>query len=219
MQQVKVTFELIAKDIGTVFGKVFATKPYIAILNALGAIMFIDQEISDHYLEFIRNFNFTFLNVGDYSLPLGGVNLAFFRVSERAIVVIYTKMGFTGQLLAFKSRMYEWAPKIDELIGEITCPTMRSIQNAPVEPAPAIIESAPSTEKKGKGFREFPVLTRKLDGKEKFPLEVAQVLHSCDGKHSIEEICQESNIPRIKVKDILQEYQKKKWIELKRILE
>ncbi|MHA1130628.1 MAG: hypothetical protein ACTSQI_06585 [Candidatus Helarchaeota archaeon] len=224
MQDEQEYFYQITKEIQDVFGKIFATRPYIAILDGLGNILHIDEPLSNQHLNFIQEFvqkNFSFLKVGDYSFPLGGINLGFFKVSPKAIICLYTSKGLSGQLLAFKARMHEWSAKIDEKIGDLSIPTksifseskqeeVKSVEPATTAPKPALGMK--------KGFRDVPVLIKKLRGKEKFPIEVAQVLNLCDGKHSIEEICMKTNYNIVKVKDILYEYEKKKWIKHKRIL-
>lgn len=209
------SFYKIAKEIANIFGKIFASRPYIAIVDATGKVLFKEDQLNTH-LEYIQNFvkaNFNLLHVGDHSLPLGGVNLAFFKVSPKAIIVIYITKGFTGQLLAFRSRMQEWSPKIDELIGDVVMPS------TPVQEVPETVERAQSrTATAPQSFRKLPVLTKKLDGKEKFPIEVATVLQFCDGKHSVEEICEKTNYLKVKINQILVEYQKKKWLDFKKVM-
>ena len=211
------SFYEIAKEIVNIFGKIFAARPYIAILDANGNIFFKEDQLKAH-IDYIQNFvkaNFNLLEVGDHSLPLGGVNLAFFKVSPKAIIVIYITKGFTGQLLAFRSRMQEWSAKIDELIGPITL--LQDLSPAPKKEI--IAESSQS----GSGtltqsLKRLPMLVKKLDGKEKFPIEVATILQFCDGKHSVEEICEKTSYPKVKVNQIISEYQKKKWVDLKKVM-
>ena len=213
-------FKVISQEIADIFGRIFASRPYIAILDGLGNIYYIDMQLSELYLEFIQDFikkNFSLLNIGDHSFPLGGVNLGIFKISPKATVTLYTTNGYTGQLLAFKSRMFDWSQKIDSLIGNIDIPTIPN----PIEDT--LIIQEPSTqspnEKLSKGYKEYPVLTKELSGKEKFPIDVARILSFCDGKHTIERICGKTEYSRLRVREVLSEYQKKKWITVKRILE
>lgn len=212
-------FYEIAKEIVNVFGKIFAARPYIAVLDALGNVRHIDEPLSESHLNFVQDFvrkSCNLLKVGDYSFPLGGINLGFFKISEKAVIVLYTTKGFTGQLLAFKARMHDWSQKIDELIGEIDVQA-ETIAEAVTPQAAETTEIKPPVETK-KYFRDFPILIKDLTGKEKFPMEVAQVLNLCDGKHSIEDICMELEFNIIHVKDILAVHEKKKWIKIKRVL-
>ncbi|HUX99215.1 MAG TPA: hypothetical protein VMV49_06640 [Candidatus Deferrimicrobium sp.] len=217
MQDEKDYLYAISNEIVNIFGRIFATKPYIAILDGIGNIHHVDEPFSEH-LEFIKDFvnkNFKFLQVGDYSFPLGGVNLGFFKISPKAVIVLYTTKGFIGQLLAFKARMHEWSQKIDEVIGDINIP-VESVQNIVSEESKLIEERAAI--KKRKLLRDVPILIKKISGKEKFSIDTAQVLNFCDGENSIEDICMTSNYNIVKVKEILWELEKKKWIAIKRLL-
>jgi len=215
MTQKTESFYNIAKEIATIFGKIFASRPYIAILDSLGNVVFKEEQLNMH-VEYIQNFvkaNFNLLQVGDHSLPLSGVNLALFKVSPKAILVIYISKGFSGQLLAFRARMQEWSQKIDDLIGEVAIPSM------PIEEVPEKLEGVQSeTATVTQSFKKLPLLIKKLDGKEKFPIEVATVLRFCDGEHSIEEICEKTKYPKVKVNSIIREYNQKKWLDLKKVL-
>lgn len=217
MTQDPESFYGIAKEIANIFGKIFASRPYIAIVDGLGNICYKEPQLDTH-LEYIQNFvkaNFNLLEVGDHSLPLGGVNLAFFKVSPKAVIVIYISKGFVGQLLAFRSRAQEWSKKIDELIKVDITPTIQ-IEAMPAPKKMEKSEGAPAGT--GASLRRLPLLIKKLDGKEKFPIEVATVLQFCDGQHSVEEICAKTNYPKVKVNQIITEYQKKKWVELKKVM-
>jgi len=214
------SFYEVAKEIENIFGKIFAARPYVAIIDAQGAVRYTEPQLDSH-LSYIQNFiksNFNLLKVGDHSLPLGGVNLAFFKVSSKAIIVIFTQKGFTGQLLAFRSRMLEWSSKLDELIGDFVTPI--TPVRLPADGEPEVLESTPSGSAVTvtQGFKKIPVLMKQLDGKEKFPIEVATILQFCDGKHSVEEICEKTSYPKVKVNQIIMEYQKKKWLDLKKVL-
>ncbi|MHA1130655.1 MAG: hypothetical protein ACTSQI_04810 [Candidatus Helarchaeota archaeon] len=214
-------FYEIVKDISSLCGTIIGTRPYVGIIDGSGTIHYRDDPLEE-YIEFIKNFcvsNFHLLNVGDHSLPLGGINLAFFKISEKAVVILYIKKGRSGQLLAFKAHMDKWTSKINELIGEITIlsPSIQ-IQPGAEEPEPEIFEAQQISKPQSRGLRTIPILMRKLTGKEKFPLDVATVFQYCDGEHSIEEICQLTDYPRLKVDNIIRIYQKKKWVEVKRML-
>ncbi|NVM27882.1 MAG: hypothetical protein HWN65_03485 [Candidatus Helarchaeota archaeon] len=71
---------------------------------------------------------------------------------------------------------------------------------------------------KGRSFKDLPVLNKKLS-EQKISFEAGQILKFCDGKHTIEEICYETDYNKLKVKEVIREYQRKKWIEIKRVLE
>lgn len=241
------SFENIAKEILVNVGKLLATRPYIAIANISGTIQYIDPPL-EIYAKFIQNFvynNFNLLGIGEHSLPLGGVNLAFFKISAQAIVVLYTLKGITGQLLAFKPKMFDWSTRIDQLMGGVAAPIPTPSPTPTFSPAPSpapqypvtsratVPEAAASVASAARttpssteaaapgtkaGLKTVPFLMKKLTGKEKFPLEDAQILQFCDGTNSIEDICIKTGYPRLKVDEVIRDYQKRKWIELKRIV-
>jgi hypothetical protein len=215
VQTVEEQFYAIAKEIVTVFSKIFASRPYVAILDALGKIYYMDKGSFEPHVEFIQEFvksNFKLLNVGDHSLPLGGINLAIFKISPKAAVALSTAKGYSGQLLAFKTNMFNWSPKIDELIGDIDIP----VQSAPIELVPE--EPAPQVEKKQKLSKKIPILLKDMDKKTKLPMEALRVFQFCDGKRSVDEICAASGLPKVKVNHILRQYINKKWIEIKKVM-
>jgi len=217
-------FYEVALDISKQVGKLLVSRCYVAILDLFGTLRYADEPLipfSEFMKEFVKS-NVNLLTAGDHSLPLGGVNLAFFKVSDRAMIVLYTDKGYSGQLLTFKSRMFEWSKKIDELIGDIKIPASSvRIQDPSVGIEPEVQDTAsePAEPEKKRGMKTVPILTRKLSGKEKFSLEVAQVLQFCDGTHSINDIQVETGYPLLKINNIIRTYQKKEWITLKRIVE
>lgn len=202
------------------FGKTLVSRPYIAIIDALGNLHYKDSTYLDPHLNFVQNFikdNFKLLAPGDHSIPLGGVNLAIFKISPKASIVIFTPKGFSGQLLSFKAMMFDWSTKIDDLVGDVVIPSDVG-KSTPIK-EPDLQPSSDTAEKEvDKGFKKIPFLLKKVDEKAKFPIEVAKVLQFCDGTHSIDEICAETGFPKVKINHILKEYQMKKWIEFKKIL-
>ncbi len=214
-------FRLIAKEITTDLGKLLVTRPYVAIIDMLGYVHYFDEPL-EQFLEFTQNFvksNFNLLEVGDHSLPLGGVNLAFFKASSKAMIVMYTVKGLTGQLLAFKAKMFEWTERIEALLGDLefpapAIPTETTTIGVVSEPE---VAAAPPRPKK-RGMKTVPFLTKQLSGKEKFSIDVAQILQLCNGDNTVQDICDETGYPLLKINDIIRTYQKKKWIALKRIV-
>ncbi|TFG05778.1 MAG: hypothetical protein EU536_00970 [Promethearchaeota archaeon] len=206
-------FYQIANAIISELGPILSTRPYVAIVDFLGHFRYIDAEL-ESYHEFIQNFaksNFFLLHIGDHSLPLS-INLAFFRVSKKALIVIFIKKGLIGQLLAFKARMLKYQDQIDALISEeipdtpLVIPTVTNDLTIPEEPE--VIESA---EPKA---QIIPVLLKQIDKKAKFPLNEVVILNYCDGKNSIEDIMREGNIDKTEVWRILDKYKKKDWIKI-----
>lgn len=224
MSNKKDDFYIITKEILNEFTQLFVSRPYFAVIDLNAKIHHLDNSPLNQYLDLIQSFvqnNFNLLKVGDHSFPLGGVNLCFFKVSSKAILIIYTAEGPSGQLLSFKHKMFKWTQRIDDLIGEIEIePPTLQIQEDSIEKESEVMVKSDKLilEKDVKGFNDIPVLKRELTGKEKFPLGVAQILQLCDGKHSIDDICNETNHKKVMVNQVIKEYQNKKWIEMKRVL-
>ncbi len=213
--------ERLVKNIRASYSKLFVTTAYIAIVDAVGTFHYLDTRAFDEHLYFIQNYvkdNFTLMTVGDCTIPFGGISLAFFKVSPKAIIVLYAPKGPSGQLLGFKIKMHEWAEQIDELIGDLdTQPKTPSLQQScPKDLETVPTPSVPPMEKKVDSIKQVPLLIRPLSSKEKFPLEDTQVLQYCDGTSSIAEICALTNFPLLKVELIVRQYQKKNWLKILR---
>ena len=218
-------FYKIAKDILRNSSQLFVSRPYIAIIDRTAEVHYIDDFYPlEQYKKFLRHFireNYSLLRIGDHSMPLGGTNLGIFRLSDKAFVILYLEKGPSGQLLSFKARMNEWAQDIDNLIGDISIDpleelkkSIESVEKEELKPTNVVFKR----DIEGKGFKEIPFLVKKLSGKEKFGDEEARVVGLCDGVHSVEDICNEIKIPKIKVKEIIKQYQKKNWVEMKRLI-
>lgn len=189
----------IVKIIKDEIGRLLGTNIQCAIVSADGTINYIDPEIkkfSDFIISFTKG-NFTLLQPGDHSLPLSGTNIAFFKVTQKSLVILNSDKGPVGQLLAFKGRMQKYGEKIDTLLEA------------------AIVEE--ETKASAKAAVRVPVLTVSISNK-KFGMEEAKVLHLVNGENTISDICEKTNIPQLKVDEILRRYQKKGWIKLKRLI-
>ncbi|MHA1323743.1 MAG: hypothetical protein ACTSRL_13190, partial [Candidatus Helarchaeota archaeon] len=196
------------------------SKIHIAIINAVGTVEYIDSAAFDEYLYFIQNYileNFKKLAVGDVTIPFGGISLAFFKISKKAVIILHSK-GPAGQLLAFKTLMFKWADRIDQLIGDLESQEAQSLPKPTNESIQVFwdLQQSVKKQKEKPKVRRIPVLTKKLTGKEKFSLQIIKFLQLCDGVHTIEEIAKMTNVPRLTVDLIIRDLIKKKVIKLKR---
>ncbi|MHA1357637.1 MAG: hypothetical protein ACTSRC_05975 [Candidatus Helarchaeota archaeon] len=204
-------FHPIVKEITSHLKSILVSRAYIAIIDAAGTIHYIDTPAFDEYIFFIQRYtkkNFHLLKIGNHSIPFGGVSLAFFKISLKALVILYMPKGPVGQLLVFKPIMAKWAEKLDELIGEI------EVQSSTVDLCTPIEQEM----KQITTVKRVPLLVKPLPNKRKYSMDVATVLQYCDGTYSLEEICDETKFSRLKVDLILREYQKKKFIKILRVL-
>jgi len=192
------SIEDIAKQISKDMEILLSNKIEVAIVDNNANIKYIDNNLKNKYEDLIKSFvsgNFNLLTIGEHSLPLSGVNIGFFKVSENSMVVLYSESGPVGQLLAFKGKMKKYAEYIEKYIHE--------------EP------------KKSKTLEKttyrVPIKIEGLENK-KFSMIEAKVIHLIDGKNTIEDICEKTKLPRLKVDEIIKKYQKKGWIKLKRMI-
>ncbi len=203
-------FYKISREIASELGALLTVRPYCAIVNANGEICYIDSELGE-YTDLIKDFlatTYPMLKVGDHSVPLSGINMIFFKISEKAMVILHTKKGALGQLLAFKPIMHKYIPKIDSSIGDIKKPIEEEIEKAPVKE---------QVEVKKKKSKFVPLLVKDL-GEIKIPIEHATVLNLCNGENDVEYIMKESNKTRLYVNQIIRQYQKQGYIKLKKAL-
>jgi len=225
-------FYAINKDIASKLGNLMFSRPYIAIVDASGKIRYIAEELlsyKNYIIEFTTK-NFNLLQLGDYSIPLGGVNLAFFKPQNNFLIVIHSKKGPVGQLLSFKKIMNNYAKVIGDLIGDVSPDetlSIPSISTAPTksvevetqsQPQPQPQPQKPKIRKIGSKARRVPILMKELTGKEKFKIDTATILQLCDGTHSIEDIAKTIKLTKLKVDMIIRQFQKKGWIEIHRVI-
>ncbi|HUX98937.1 MAG TPA: hypothetical protein VMV49_05250 [Candidatus Deferrimicrobium sp.] len=216
-------FEKLAREISASFSKVFVTRAYIAIIDAAGNFHYIDTPAFDEHLYFIQNYvtdNFQLMEIGDCNIPFGGVSLAFFKVTQKALIILYAPAGPSGMLISFKTRMYDFSERIDELIGEVEFEDSQdTVPEPPDTTFDSMWEEAPRpTKKEEAGVKRFPVLKKKLTGKEKFSLQVINFLQHCNGTNTLEDIARLTNVPHLKVDLMIRDLIKKGYLNLKRTL-
>ena len=204
-------FYRIASEIISELGPILGTRPYLAIVRYDGEFIYAEPAL-DSYKEFITSFsksNFDLLKPGDHSMPISGTNLAFFKISSRALIVIYIKKGLIGQLLIFKARMMKYQEKLDALIPEGPKPQeIAMAKSAPEEPE--IMKQAPAPAK----AQIIPMLLKEIGKKDKFPLQEVVILNYCNGKNSFEDIMRDGNLDRKATWEILDKYTKKGWVKI-----
>jgi hypothetical protein len=225
-------FLALVREIQAALRETLVTRAYIAIADSVGTIHFVESTSTfDQYLYFIRSYsqdNFSLLQIGDYSIPFGGVNLAFFKASQKALIILYAPLGPVGQLLPFKNMVKKFADRVDDLIGNLDyarlpseCSDVESTESSPLpEEIPVqLTEVTELPQEKPQYTVRVPILKTKLTEKVKFPLNDMQVLQFCDGTHTIDDICKKTKFPQLKVDMIIRDYQKKNLLELKRVVQ
>lgn len=180
----------VVKSIKNELGHLLGSNIAVAIVSGDGIISYIDNELqkfSDFILTFVKE-NFQRLLLGDHSLPLSGTNIAFFKVSEKSLIILNSDKGPVGQLLAFKGQMQKYVNKIDKLIETLT--------------------SEEETKASAKAAVRVPELAVSIANK-KFEMEEAKVLNLVNGKNTVSDISGRTGILQLKVDEILRKYQKR----------
>jgi hypothetical protein len=101
--------------------RLLANPIQIGVVDKDSNIKYIDDELEEKYGDFISSFvkgNFDLLSNGEHSLPLSGVNVGFFKISDLSLIVLYSESGPVGQLLAFKGKMGKYTEDINKFILE-----------------------------------------------------------------------------------------------------
>ena len=182
----------IAGEIMNDMEKLLLERVYIAILKE-GEVLYASTSL-DHQLKLLKLFcitEFKQMKDFDHSFPLAGTNLAIFKINE-FLIALYTKKGYQGQLLSFKTKMFNY---LDDLKSMADVPsTILSETETKGQVLPKLIQTVS--------------LTLGLSDDE------SSVLKLCDGNHSIPEIIVKTRLPRKKVVNIVRYFENKGWLKL-----
>jgi len=186
------TIDEIAGKIMSDMEKLLLERVYIAILKD-GEVLYASTALDKH-LELLKLFaitEFKDLNVLGHAFPLAGTNLAIFKISEDILLSLYTKKGYQGQLLSFKTKMDQYVNDLKEAVKK---PVKLVEPESKGQILPKLVETVSLTI----GLSE----------------DESAVLKLCDGLHSIKEIIDKTRIPRKKVVDIIRHFENKGWLKL-----
>ncbi len=174
--------------------KLLLERVYIALIKAkTGNILYASTALDNH-LELLKLFSITEFNQMrdlDHAFPLPGTNLAIFKAKE-ILVALYTKKGYQGQLLSFKTKMMKY---IDDLNLASEASLMKPIE---IESKGQIIPKLVETISLTVGLSE----------------DESSVLKLCDGNHTLGEIQIKTRLPRKNVVDIIRHFESKGWLKL-----
>ena len=201
----------IVKSIKRELNQLTSARAYIAIVDAISNIKYIDSDLEE-FREFIINFNntsFGILKVSDHSIPIGGQNLVFLKLSPKFILVLYTKKGKTGELIPIKNKLDNYIPLIEDEIGDID---LSQVKTDWFKSSTEEEEEEEKEEKKSLGL--YPSIKQDLIEKQKFPINDARVLRFCNGDNSVEDIMEKTEKTRLFVNNIIRKYQKKGFLKL-----
>ncbi|NVM27598.1 MAG: hypothetical protein HWN65_02045 [Candidatus Helarchaeota archaeon] len=184
--------DAIAGEIMGEMEKLLLERVYIAIIKE-GTVLYASSALDKH-IELLKLFNITEfqqLRNLDHAFPLSGTNLAIFKLDD-LLVALYTKKGYQGQLLSFKTKVNKY---------------LNDLRQAAVAPPPQYMEA----EDRG---QIRPKLTQTVSLTMGMSEDESAVLKLCDGNHSIREIIVKARVPRKNVVDIVRHFEKKGWLKL-----
>lgn len=151
----------IAKDMHKKMEKILSPPPAVAIINEL-EIVYMDEELKsklDYIKEYI-NSNFNLIEDGQYSFPISGTLLGFFKMSSKIMFVLFAGRGESGdsskigKLLLFRGLLENYHQICLELSADLstikelekTANLVLRLRNKPEGVGPSYVEkvSTPS---------------------------------------------------------------------------
>ncbi len=87
-----------------------------------------------------------------------------------------------------------------------------------VKPKPESVEIPTEISEPTTLCKKIPYLPDMMALQKKYPLDDSKVIYLCNGKNSIEEIAEQTGFSLLKINEILKKYQKKKIINIKRVI-
>ncbi|MDD1777282.1 MAG: hypothetical protein LUQ65_03865, partial [Candidatus Helarchaeota archaeon] len=188
------SIDVIAGEIMAEMEKLLLERVYICLIKAKTGTVLYASTALDNHLELMKLFSITEFNQMrdlDHAFPLPGTNLALFRARD-ILIGLYTKKGYQGQLLSFKTKMMKY---IDDLNEASEASLMKPIE---IESKGQIIPKLVETISLTVGLSE----------------DESSVLKLCDGSHTLGELQIKTRIPRKNVVDIIRHFESKGWLRL-----
>ncbi|MHA1786422.1 MAG: hypothetical protein ACTSVE_14640 [Candidatus Helarchaeota archaeon] len=206
-------FERLIKRISSELSSSAGTRIYLAVATKSGEFLFLSDSLLS-YKELLKKFistNFYYLKVGDYSIPISGKNLIFFKVSDQVIIILFSNRGIIGQFMNFKNVLNRYDENLNDIFSKMDILKEESL---PVE---SVLEERLGIEYERKQFDYYPQLTEfgsKNIEKSKFSVNQAFLLNHSDGKTNLNTIFSSSKITSLEenVKDLVQLLEKR-WIK------
>jgi len=221
----------IIKELSAVMAKHVSSRVYFCIIDENGGIKYIDEDLME-YKDFIINFtkqNFRLLSIGDYSIPLSGRSVVFFKPAKNYLIILYAKKGLVGELLTFKRISSKLSAGLELMIDRV----IPSAENVFIESSSEIEqylkkelelrknqEDKPLLEVTDRRIDEIykpkrvPILVKAIDPNFKMNLDEITILSLCTGKFSIEYIAKSLSVELPKVEKIIKKFEKLGWLKV-----
>ena len=113
----------VAKEMRKKMEKIFSPSPALCIADEQGKIVYIDDDKAlNERLDYIKEYikiNFGLIDEGQYSFPISGTLLGFFRMTSHLMFILYGESGKIGNLLLFRGLLQNYAEIINELNADL----------------------------------------------------------------------------------------------------
>lgn len=227
-------FAEIANDMAKKMEKILSPPPSICICDSQGDINFIHnalKEKENYIREFVKT-NFSLIEEGQYSLPISGTLLGFFKMSSKLLFVLYMESGKIGNLLLYRGLLENYRNVVEEVQSDLQSLKemeananliLKLRQRGGISKPPTAVPEKVETElpvafATTESIAEpegppgiYPELLERFHNK-KFNFQEGIILQNCKGKLTIEQIVVKSKFSESEVKEVIDQYQKKGWL-------
>ena len=114
-------FQEIITDLHKKMEKIQSPGPFICIIDERGEMKYMDEGLKvrlDYINDFVQK-NFDIIETGQYSFPISGTLLGFFKMSSKLMFVLYREEGKIGNLLLYRGLLENYINKIENLNSDL----------------------------------------------------------------------------------------------------
>ncbi|NVM52478.1 MAG: hypothetical protein HWN66_02160 [Candidatus Helarchaeota archaeon] len=111
----------IVTDMQRKMKKIYSPAPAVCIANNQAELLYMDEMLGErleYIIEYIKK-NFDLIEEGQYSFPISGTLLGFFKMTSQIMFILYGKSGKIGNLLLFRGLLENFGQLIDELSSDL----------------------------------------------------------------------------------------------------
>lgn len=208
-----ISIDNLTKKLSIELSQSSGTRINIAIVTENGQFIYMSNELSEHE-ELIKKFiisSFKLLQVGDFSIPISGKNIIFFKISENVAIILHTTTGKIGQFMIFKKTLMNYLNPLNELIDQMGLTQTESLYQTVLEEK----ESLEFIKSKIEYYPKITKLGEKTLKKRKFDLNESSFINQINGLNSLSSIL--SSIPpnlKSKILEFFFQVLSNKWVEI-----
>ncbi|MHA1298862.1 MAG: hypothetical protein ACTSO9_05400 [Candidatus Helarchaeota archaeon] len=209
----EISIEQLVKTISKELSQSSGTRINIAIVDGNANFAYISEDLQS-FTGLFKNFiipNFKYLKIGDYSIPISGKNIMFFKISNNKGIILHTTKGKIGQFLAFRKIILKFHDQLNKLLENM------EVIHDEVDVQPKI-EKRLNLELIRAKFNYYPKVTKlgkKILNKNKFSLNEVTFISQCNGSKTLYEILESFPIDsRNEILDFFYQMVLNKWVEI-----